>query len=137
MSEEMSLSDERSRGRLTVKEVGIIILHALVGWTLCGAIMGIGMQFMSLDMTLIIHAIGAPIIFTAVSYFYFSRFHFTTPLQTALSFVAVVILMDFFVVSLLINRNLEMFASILGTWLVFALIFISTYLTGVYVEKRR
>ena len=43
--------------------------------------------------------------------------------------------LDFFVVALIINRGLEMFASLLGTWIPFALIFTSTYLTGVAVEK--
>jgi hypothetical protein len=41
-----------------------------------------------------------------------------------------VIAMDFFVVAMLINRSFEMFASLLGTWIPFALIFASTYLTG-------
>ncbi|MGB3716971.1 MAG: hypothetical protein WA996_21325 [Candidatus Promineifilaceae bacterium] len=86
---------------------------------------------------MIIHAIGAPIVFAAVSWVYFTRFHYTTPLQTAISFVSIVILLDFFVVSLLINGNFDMFASFLGTWLVFALIFISTYLTGSYLDRQR
>jgi hypothetical protein len=39
------------------------------------------------------------------------------------------------VVALLINRSLEMFASLLGTWIPFALIFASTYLTGLIVQR--
>jgi hypothetical protein len=38
--------------------------------------------------------------------------------------------MDFFVVAMLINRSFEMFASLLGTWLPFMLIFASSYLVG-------
>ena len=45
------------------------------------------------------------------------------------------IAVDFFVVALVINRSLEVFASVLGTWLPFALIFTSTYLTGLYLVK--
>jgi hypothetical protein len=41
-------------------------------------------------------------------------------------------LVDFFVVGLLINRSLEMFASLLGTWIPFALIFTSTWLSGLF-----
>jgi len=37
---------------------------------------------------------------------------------------------DFFVVGLVINRSLEMFTSVLGTWIPFALIFASTWLAG-------
>jgi hypothetical protein len=136
MSREIQVDGGGRRLQLTLKEIAVIVVHALVGWTICGAIMAVGTQITSLETTLIIHAIGAPIVFAGVSWVYFTRFHYTTPLQTALAFVVVVILMDFFVVSLLINRNLDMFASFLGTWLVFALIFISTYLTGTYLGKK-
>jgi hypothetical protein len=82
------------------------------------------------------HAIGAPIFFTLVSLIYFKRFNYTTPLQTALLFVGLVITLDFLVVALLMNRSLEMFASLLGTWIPFALIFTSTYVTGLYLGRK-
>jgi hypothetical protein len=44
--------------------------------------------------------------------------------------------MDVFVVSMLVMRSFEMFQSILGTWIPFTLIFISTYLTGRYVRAK-
>ena len=50
-------------------------------------------------------------------------------------FVGFVIAVDFFVVALFTNRSLEMFISLLGTWIPFTLIFASTYLTGVIVLK--
>ena len=108
----------------------IILIHAFIGWTLCAATMGIGMAVTSVNNALIIHAIAAPIFFAIVSLVYFRKFNFTTPLQTAAIFIAFVIAMDFFVVAMLINRSFEMFASLLGTWIPFALIFASTYLTG-------
>lgn len=107
-----------------------ILIHAFVGWALCFATMGIGMATTSLENALVIHAIGAPIFFAIVSLIYFKRFNYTTPLQTAIIFVGFVITVDFFVVALLINKSLDMFASLLGTWIPFALIFTSTYLTG-------
>jgi hypothetical protein len=42
-----------------VKKMIVILLHAFVGWALCGAIMGIGMAVTSIETTLIIHAKGA------------------------------------------------------------------------------
>jgi hypothetical protein len=93
--------------------------------------MGIGMAVTTLNNALIIHAIAAPIFFCQVSLIYFRRFNYTTPLQTALFFLAFVFVMDFFVVAMLISRSFEMFTSLLGTWLPFALIFTSTYLTGI------
>jgi hypothetical protein len=47
-----------------------------------------------------------------------------------------VILVDFFLVALLINQNLEMFNSLLGTWIPFTLILASTYATGLVVTQK-
>ena len=98
--------------------------------------MGIGMAAMSLSNALVVHAVAAPIFFSIISLMYFRKFNYTQPLQTALIFVGFVIVVDFFVVALLINRSLEMFTSLLGTWIPFALIFTSTYLTGLWIAKK-
>ena len=122
--------------KIQIKKLMIILAHALVGWALCGAIIWVGMAFTSMQNTLIIHAIGAPVIFGAIASIYFRAFNYTTPLQTAIVFVSVVIFMDFFVVALLIEKSFAMFASLLGTWIPWALIFTSTYLTGLFATKR-
>jgi hypothetical protein len=122
---------------MNASKIVIILIHALVGWALCAATMGIGMAVTSLETTLVIHAIAAPIFFAAISVVYFKKFNYTDPLQTALIFVAFVMLMDFFMVAMLINKSFEMFTSLLGTWIPFALIFVSTYITGILVRKRR
>jgi hypothetical protein len=122
---------------MTFKKIIIVLAHAFVGWMLCAATMGIGMSVTTMNNTLIIHAIGAPIFFAGVSLFYFRKFNYTAPLQTALIFIAFVIGMDFFLVAMLINRSFEMFTSLLGTWIPFALIFISSYITGLYVVKKK
>jgi hypothetical protein len=123
------------RNQMNKKQLLVVLAHAFVGWLLCFAVMGIGMATTSLDNALIIHAAAAPIIFGSISLIYFTRFNYTTPLQTALIFVGFVITVDFFVVALLINRSLAMFASLLGTWIPFTLIFLSTYLVGLYRNK--
>lgn len=97
--------------------------------------MFIGMAVTDIKTTLIVHVIGAPIIFSLISWFYFKRLNYTSPIQTALLFIGIVIFMDFFLVALIINKNLEMFLSPLGTWIPFALIFLATYLTGVFIVK--
>jgi hypothetical protein len=121
--------------KLSARQILTLLIHALVGWALCAATMGIGMAVTTLQTTLIVHAVGAPIFFFGVSYLYFTRFNYTSPLQTAILFTGFVILVDFFLVALIINRSLEMFTSPLGTWIPFALIFISTYLTGLMVNR--
>lgn len=109
----------------------IITGHALAGWVYCAALIGIGRRFMSIQDTLVMHAIGAPLGFILISLHYFKRFAFTSPLITAFLFLGIIIGMDLFVVALLIEKSFEMFASPLGMWLPLALIFSATYLTGV------
>ena len=121
---------------LQFKKVVIVLAHGLVGWALCGAIMWIGMAVTSMETTLLVHALGAPVVFCAVSLIYFNVFNYTTPLRTAIVFVGVVVFMDVFLVALIIERSFEMFTSLLGTWMPWALIFASTYLTGQYVTRR-
>jgi hypothetical protein len=114
----------------------IVLVHSLVIWALCGAVMFLGMDLFSMKAALIVHLIAAPVISYLISLLYFKKFSYTTPLQTAIIFVSVVILMDFFVVALLIEKSFEMFASVIGTWGPFALIFVAAYLTGITVKKR-
>ncbi len=116
------------------KKIAILEAHALIGWALCGAIVAIGLQLWSMETTMIVHALGVPIIYLVVSGVYFRWFAYTTPLQTALIFLANTVLIDFFVVSLLIQKNLDMFRSPIGTWLPFLLIFLTTYVTGSLVS---
>lgn len=120
---------------MNIREAIIVLVHAFIGWALCAATMGIGMATLSMRNALIVHAVGAPIFFTVISLVYFYKFNYTSPLRTALIFVGFVITVDFFVVALLINRSLDMFTSLLGTWIPFALIFLSTYLTGFFSVK--
>jgi hypothetical protein len=97
--------------------------------------MGVGMAVTTLQTTLIVHPVAAPLFFFGLSLLYFTRFHYTTPLQTALIFTGFVIALDFFVVALVINKSLEMFASPLGTWIPFALIFGSTLVAGLLAGR--
>jgi hypothetical protein len=119
-----------------VQWVAIVMAHAVIGWALCFATIGIGMRITTVQAALIVHAIGAPIYFCAISFFYHRRFAFTTPLQTAFAFTGVVVFLDFFLVALVILRSLDMFASPLGTWIPFALIFASTWVTGLVMKRR-
>ncbi|MAF49278.1 MAG: hypothetical protein QGH73_08660 [Rhodospirillales bacterium] len=108
----------------------VIIIHAVIGWGLCGATVGIGRKRFSMRATLIVHAIAAPFIFAAIASVYFPWFGYTGPLATAAIFTGVVVFLDLLVVALMIERSFDMFRSVLGTWLPFALIFGATWLTG-------
>ena len=114
----------------------IVLAHAFVGWALCTATMGVGMATMSEGNALILHAILSPIFVIAVSLFYFKKFSYTSPLITAIVFLAFTTFMDVFLVALLILKNFEMFGSILGVWIPFASIFLAAYLTGLFVGSK-
>lgn len=122
-----------SQARKAVTILGL----AFVGWAACAAIVGIGMVVTSQMNALIAHAVGAPIIFACISVLNFRRFRHTTPIRTALIFLTFVFLMDFFVVAFVIMRSFQMFSSLLGTWIPFVLIFLSTYVTGVCATRSR
>ena len=122
--------------QLHPKQILIIVALGLLGWALCGAIMFIGMSLMSIETTLIVHAISAPVLFSLISMWYFRKFRFSSPLLTAALFILIVVFMDFFLVALVINKSLEMFQGLLGTWIPFVLIFLSTYITGLIAVKK-
>lgn len=118
-----------------MNKVLILLGHAFIVWVLCAAVMGVGMASTTLERALVIHAIAAPLIAVAISCFYYWKYFYTQPLQTAIVFVSFVLIMDVFIVAIAINRSFDMFRSIIGTWLPFILIFTATYITGVMWKK--
>jgi hypothetical protein len=119
------------------REMLVVVVHAAAGWALCLVTIGVGMAVMPLTPALIVHAVGAPVYFSAVSSWYFTRYGYTTPAHTALIFTGFVVIVDFLLVAVLMLHSLAMFASPLGTWIPFLLIFASTWLTGRVVIRRR
>lgn len=69
---------------------------------------------MSMDATLIVHAVGAPIDAALLSWCYFNSFGFTSPLVTAAIFVGTAFILDVFIVALLIEQSFDMFKTVLG-----------------------
>ena len=61
---------------------------------ICGAIIGIGRNVTTMEITLILHAIGAPVFFAIIALAYFKYSNYTGPMQTAITFVSFVIFMD-------------------------------------------
>jgi hypothetical protein len=113
----------------------IIFIHAFIGWIFCGLTIAIGRGLFSIQTTLIIHAFAAPLFFILISAVYFNKFKFTSPFQTAAWFLAIVLGLDFFLVAPVFEESYAMFASFLGTWLPFGLIFTATLLTGKVIAK--
>ena len=100
--------------------------------------MGIGMSLTTIENTLIVHAVAAPLIFGVLAAVYFRAFPDASVVGTAGAWLGIVMLLDFIVVAGLILRSLTMFQSQLGTWLRFALIFLSVLAVGqVHAIRRR
>jgi hypothetical protein len=113
-----------------IPRAALILAHALVGWAYCGALIGVGRHFLSMHTTLIVHAIGAPAGFALISFSYYRKYAFSSPIQTAAAFLGVVMALDLFLVAPVFEKSYAMFSSVLGTWIPFGLIFAVTYLVG-------
>ena len=118
------------------QRAAVVVVHAVVGWAYCGALVGVGRQFLSMHTTLVLHAIGAPVGFALISLFYYRSYGFTSPVQTAAAFLGVVVTLDLSLVAPVFEKSYAMFSSVLGTWMPFALIFAVTYLTGRFISPQ-
>ena len=66
---------------MTPKTAAIIFAHAIVGWALCGATIGLGLAFTTLSTVLVVHLVAAPVFFIGITWVYFRWFGFITPLE--------------------------------------------------------
>ncbi len=121
---------------MTIGRAVIIVIFALLGWVLCAASIGIGFAVTTQTAALIVHAIVAPVVFAGLSWIYFTRFPYTTPLVTAALFLGIVVALDLVVVAAFVLRSFAMFGSVLGIWLPFVLIFAATWATGIAVGRQ-
>jgi hypothetical protein len=62
--------------------------------------------------------------------FYVKRFNYTTPLQTAVAFFAFAIFADAGLVAPVFEKSYAMFASVWGTWVPLASIFLAAFVAG-------
>lgn len=122
--------------KLNFKKIIIVLIHAFILWALCGATVAIGRSLTTIELTLIIHAIGAPIFAFIVAMVYYKKFNYTSPIYTAFIFLLFVIAMDAGLVAPVFEKSYIMFKSILGTWIPFSLIFLSTYITGLTIKRK-
>jgi hypothetical protein len=132
---EGQMNNRQTNSHITPTAIAIIAAHALVAYVLCGAIVFVGRQFWTMETTLIVHALGVPIVYLLVSLIYFTYFSYTTPLQTATIFTLSAILLDLIIVATIIERSYEMFGSLIGTWIPFGSMFLTTYLIGSLITR--
>ncbi|MHA1933690.1 MAG: hypothetical protein ACW97A_00290 [Candidatus Thorarchaeota archaeon] len=117
------------------KESLILIVHAIIVYFVCFAVMGVSMATLPIDSALVAHAAAAPFVSAIFSFIYYKKFNYTSPLLTAIVIMVTVILLDFFLTATIILQDYAMFYSPIGTWIPFALIFTGALLVGFYVNK--
>jgi hypothetical protein len=131
MSQYLARIAMRKKGStLEMIERIILVVHALVGWAICGGTIGLGRQAMSMEATLIVHAALAPLAFGLLSWHYARRFPQVAPATTSLTMLGVVIGLDALVVAPFMEHSYAMFRSVLGTWIPFALIFVASFVVS-------
>ena len=116
-------------------KMAVTLVLGLIGWGFCGMVMGIGPELWGMETTLVVHAVAAPTFFIVLSAVYHSWLGYFRPLVTACLWTGLIIFLDVFLVALVIEGSFAMFQSFLGTWLVFILIFLATWLGGLAARR--
>jgi hypothetical protein len=102
----------------------------LVLWGACGAVMAIGRRIWTLDTTLYIHLLAAPMIAFALSAVHKLLAAGFSSLLRAMVMTGFVIILDAVVVAPVFERSYAMFGSLIGTWIPFAAIFLASLAAG-------
>jgi hypothetical protein len=114
-----------------------LAIHALVGWAICGATIAVGRQLVSMDTTLWIHSVVAPLAFGLLTWHYVKRFPVASATATSLSMLGIVVGLDALLVAPFFERSYAMFQSVLGTWVPFASILVTSYLVARFARKEQ
>ncbi len=107
---------------------------ALLVWGACGAVMAIGRQLWGLQTALRVHLFAAPAITFLLSIAHARLDPACGPALRASVVTALIVALDALVVAPFFERSYEMFKSLIGTWIPFALIFIASWTAGLLMS---
>jgi hypothetical protein len=111
------------------------ILHAIAIWTLSAALL-VGSSFLLWAATAVtIRVATAPMIAAVVASVFFTKYDDARPLGVAITFTATVALLDAIVLAALIQRSAAIFVQPLATWVPYALIFATTWMSGALMAQ--
>jgi Na+-transporting NADH:ubiquinone oxidoreductase subunit NqrD len=106
----------------------------LLLWGACGAVMAAGRRLWSLSTALRVHLVAAPAAAFLVSAIHKLLYpEFNLVLRAAIM-TGLVFTLDLLIVAPIFERSYEMFRSLIGTWIPFALIFIASLSAGVLLS---
>ncbi len=108
-----------------------LVVLALVLWGACGGVIAVGRRLWSIDTTLRVHLVVAPVLAFLVAVAHKELAPGFDPLLRAAAITVVVVLLDALVVAPLFERSYAMFRSFVGTWLPFVAIFAACWAAGV------
>jgi menaquinone-dependent protoporphyrinogen oxidase len=112
-----------------------LLANGFVGWLLWASAMAGLLRVLGAPAALVVHAILAPLIFGLVARHYFRARGARDPLPTAITWTALVVLLDLVLVAGFIERSLARFGSLAGTWLPLALVFLAIWVVGVVMSS--
>ncbi len=104
---------------------------SLVLWGACGGVIAIGRRLWSLETTLRVHLIAAPIFAFLVAAVHRGLAPEFDPSLRAAAITIIVMLLDALVFAPFFERSYGMFRSVIGTWLPFVAIFAAAWAAGV------
>ncbi len=107
-----------------------LVVLALVLWGACGGVIAVGRRLWSIDTTLRVHLVVAPVLAFLVAVAHKELAPGFDPLLRAAAITVVVVLLDALVVAPLFERSYAMFRSFVGTWLPFVAIFAACWAAG-------
>jgi hypothetical protein len=91
---------------------------------------------MSMDATLLVHAVVAGLAFGLLAWHYFGHYPDASALGASITMLGVVVGLDALLVAPFLERSHAMFRSVLGTWVPFALIFTASYVAAHFARRR-
>ncbi len=104
----------------------LLVLTATAAWTACALTMAASTTLVSTDSALVIHALFTLVWFALAAGLYRRGHRWPGPNAIALTNLATVVVLDVAVAGL-VHRSLEMFDSVMGTWLPYALVFAGSW----------
>ena len=107
---------------------------ALLVWGACGAVMAIGRRLWGLQTALGVHLVAAPAIAFLLSIAHARLDPACGAVLRASVVTALIVALDALVVAPFFERSYEMFKSLIGTWIPFALIFIASWAAGLLMS---
>jgi Na+-transporting NADH:ubiquinone oxidoreductase subunit NqrD len=110
-----------------------LFVLALALWGACGAVIAVGRRRWTLDTTLRVHLVAAPLISFVVSTIHKMFAPDFNVLLRATVLTGLVVMLDAIIVAPVFERSYAMFRSVIGTWLPFAAIFVASLAAGLLV----